>query len=316
VRQEGGEEAIVVGRGGWLRLPEEFLRRAGIASRATASFEAGSILVSSPEGAPTPLGATGAKSVARPVGEPVVEIRGLAKSFGEGDTRRTVFAGFDAAVREGGVTALTGPSGSGKTTLLRIVAGLELPDAGEVVALGRRLDGLDRAERAEFRRRHVAVVGQEVVLVPFLSARENVELGLSIRNVPPAEARRQALEALDAVGLAALAERRVARLSAGEAERVAIARALASRPALLLADEPTARLDQANAIAVGALLARWAHESGAAVLCATHDRVLIEQADTELTLSGGAGAAPAPPQGHRATVALTGGFSAPGSPPA
>ena len=122
---------------------------------------------------------------------------------------------------------------------------------------------------------------QEPGLTPFLSARENVELALSLRGRPDAEG---ALEALSSVGLAEHAGRRVDALSAGERQRVAIARAVAARPALLLADEPTARLDQANALAVAKLLAELAHETGAAVVVATHDAVVIAQADEELAL--------------------------------
>ena len=116
--------------------------------------------------------------------------------------------------------------------------------------------------------------------MPALSALENVELALALRGLPSEPAR----EMLVAVGLEDRAEQRVSRLSTGERGRVAIARALAARPELLLADEPTSRLDQANAIAVGMLFVRLAREFGAAVVCATHDPLLIEQADERLVL--------------------------------
>jgi ABC-type lipoprotein export system ATPase subunit len=128
--------------------------------------------------------------------------------------------------------------------------------------------------------------------VPFLTARENVELGLALRAGPRADETARAADALAAVGLAARSEQRADRLSAGERERVAVARAVAARPALLLADEPTARLDQANALSVAALLLRLAREEGAAVVCATHDPLVIEQADEVLPLEGRAPAAP------------------------
>jgi ABC-type lipoprotein export system ATPase subunit len=120
--------------------------------------------------------------------------------------------------------------------------------------------------------------------VPFLTAAENVELGLSLRGVEAEEARGRAAEALAAVQLAGSAGRRVSDLSSGQSERVAVARAVAARPALLLADEPTARLDQANALAVARLLLGLARETGAAVVCATHDPLLIEHADDRLDL--------------------------------
>src|SRR5437588_7942759 len=137
------------------------------------------------------------------------------------------------------------------------------------------LSRLDREERAFFRCRHLGLVGQDPGLIPFLSAVENVELGLAIRHRAPDESRERALEALESVGLAERAQQRATRLSSGERGRVGIARALAARPAILLADEPTARLDQANALAIGALLAGWARRSGSTVICATHDRLLI-----------------------------------------
>src|SRR5581483_8394946 len=120
-------------------------------------------------------------------------------------------------------------------------------------------------------------------LVPHLSALENVEVGLALRGA--GETRLHALAALEAVGVAERATQRVARLSQGERARVALARAAAARPALLLADEPTSRLDGANAIAVAILLARLARDTGAAVLCCTHDPLVIEQADGSLSLA-------------------------------
>ena len=121
-------------------------------------------------------------------------------------------------------------------------------------------------------------------MTPFLSSRENIELVLSLRGVEPDDGAARAKAALATLGLADRSDQHVGDLSTGERERVAIARAVAARPSLLLADEPTARLDQANALAVGNLLMRLARESGAAVVCATHDPLVIEQADLELAL--------------------------------
>ena len=180
---------------------------------------------------------------------------------------------------------VTGPSGSGKTTLLQLLAGLDLPAAGEVVVLGTRLDQLDRSRRAAFRRERLALVAQEPPLVSFLTVRENIELSLGLHEVEEGERLEQAGLTLTTVGLEQLADQRVSRLSTGEQQRVAIARALASVPALLLADEPTARLDYANALAIGELLSRLSRERGIAVVCATHDPAVIEQADAEFALT-------------------------------
>jgi len=150
--------------------------------------------------------------------------------------------------------------------------------------LGTPLGPLDATERALLRRAHIGLVTQGTDLVAFLTARETVELALSLRGVGRDEARIRATESLAAVGLGELAEQRVARLSMGERQRVAIARALSARPSLLLADEPTARLDEANARAVGTLFAELARTSGSAIVCATHDPVLIEHAQAEFPL--------------------------------
>jgi ABC-type lipoprotein export system ATPase subunit len=285
---DGG--GIVVGRGGWLRLPEELLRRAGIGTRARARVVEGGVLVTAEpkasvresgpvEGVPgEPRGSPGEREPL--AGKPVAEVRGLRRTYGA----TVALTGVSTDFRAGALTAVTGPSGSGKTTLLRLLAGLDLPSDGSVTVLGSELPALDRAERARFRRAHVAVVDQQVSLVPFLSARENVELALALRGARANHER--ALEALAAVGLEERAEQRVSRLSTGERARVAVARALACEPALLLADEPTSRLDAAYALAVAALLARLARERGTAVVCATHDPLLIEQADDELSLRG------------------------------
>ncbi len=283
---DGGDEAIVVGRGGWLRLSEELLRRTGIRSHAAARLHEDGILLQAVAGAEAP--AQTAEEATLPEatgsGEAVAEARGLSRTYGEGAAAATALVQLDAAFAAGRLTAVTGPSGSGKTTLLHLLAGLDLPTAGEVHVLGEQVSALDRDARARFRAKNVALVSQEGGLVPFLTASENVELGLSLRGLDAEEARARAAEALADVGLAGAAGRRVSDLSSGQRERVAVARAVAGRPALLLADEPTARLDQANALAVARLLLGLARETGAAVVCATHDPLLIEHADELLDL--------------------------------
>jgi ABC-type lipoprotein export system ATPase subunit len=280
--RDGGEtETIVVGRGGWLRLPEELLLRAGIGTKATARFEEGSVIVAPAGGTEVttqqvsdtvPVSVTSAGPI-------VAEGRSLTRRYGA----TTVLDGVDASFRAAQLHAVTGPSGSGKTTLLHLLAGLELPDGGTVTVAGADLTELDRAGRAAVRRARISYIGQQAGLVPHLSAAENVELALALRGLEGG--RPAALAALDAVGLAERASQRVSRLSQGERARVAIARAVVSRPALLLADEPTSRLDGANAISVAILLGRLARETGAAVVCATHDPLVIEQADTRMSLS-------------------------------
>ena len=269
VSERGHAEEIVLARGGWLRLPEELLRVSGIAGRASARVEDGGIVVSpAAERAAAPEPAA-PRAEARPR-------RGRGRAARRDEELRQASRPRRVSTRRfaaGCLTAVTGRSGSGKTTLLHLLAGLEAPDEGEVLVLGRTPD-------EGMRRSDVALVAQDAHLIPFLSARENVELVLELRRAD----RSAAVEALRAVGLGELVDERVSRLSTGERERVALARAIAARPKLLLADEPTARLDEANARTIGTLFATLAAETGTAVVCATHDPALIEQADARLPL--------------------------------
>jgi ABC-type lipoprotein export system ATPase subunit len=283
-----GDETLVVARGGWLRIPEELLARAGIGERARAELAGRGIVVTSagPAASEVDVGDSPAAPAPTVDGRVVAEVQGLQKSYGHGPQKRVVLAGLNASFATGKLIAVTGPSGSGKTTLLNLLAGIAEADAGGVAVFGRRMADLDREARAALRRDHVAVIGQDPGLTPFLSARENVELGLALRGMGADEAHERALEALGRVGLTERAEQRAARLSAGERQRVAIARAVAAGAGLLLADEPTARLDEANALAVGALFSKLAREFGAAVVVATHDPLVVEQADATLRLGG------------------------------
>jgi ABC-type lipoprotein export system ATPase subunit len=278
-RNDTEGDTIVVGRGGWLRLPEELLLRAGIGTHATARFADGGVIVE-PHGEPVEqVSGTLVPGTSPPTDGPVVvRARSLSKRYG----KTVVLDDFAAEFHGGRLHAVTGPSGSGKTTLLHLLAGLELPDSGEVHVLEHSVTTLNRTERAALRRDHVAYVGQQAGLIPHLSAQENVELALALRgDTAPTAA---ALAALDSVGLSERATQRVSRLSQGERARVAIARAVAARPALLLADEPTSRLDSANAIGIAVLLAQLARDTGAAVVCSTHDPLVIEQAHERTAL--------------------------------
>jgi putative ABC transport system ATP-binding protein len=212
-------------------------------------------------------------------GEPV-EARGATRRYGA----QVALDGVDATFVPGELSVVVGPSGSGKSTLLALLSGLDIPDEGEVRVGETVVSSLDRAARAALRRDRIGIVGQAPGLSGFLSARENVELGLALRGLDGDEAHERAADALAAVGLAAHADRRVDLLSAGQRERVALARVFSARTPVVVADEPTSRLDASTTLEIGALLAELAHTTGTTVICATHDPLLIGLADRELRL--------------------------------
>jgi ABC-type lipoprotein export system ATPase subunit len=277
--RRGVEETTVVGEGGWLRVPEEILHAAGIGGRARIVGRPGAV-----ELRPTSRSGPGPAPSARTgvLGTPggVLEARGVSRRYG----LEVALEGIDARFEPGELAVVTGPSGSGKSTLLSLLAGLDVPDEGEVLLDAVTLSGLDREARSELRRERIAVVVQGPHLSDFLTARENVELVLALRGAGGADTSLRAAEALAAVELAEHADRSVGVLSAGQRERVALACAFASRPAVVLADEPTARLDSATTLVVGDLLADLARRTGTTVVCSTHDPLLVRLADRELRL--------------------------------
>jgi putative ABC transport system ATP-binding protein len=213
----------------------------------------------------------------------MLDVRGLAKSFGAAP----LFADLALSVGRGEWCAIVGESGSGKSTLLHIVAGLDRPDAGEVMVHGERLDYGDDEALAMWRRASVGFVFQAFHLLPYLSVGDNVALPLALLGVARPERAARVAEGLAAVGLAGFGDRRPGSLSGGEMQRVAIARALVHRPALVLADEPTGNLDEANAGAVLACLGDAVRRSGAAALMVTHSTLAAARADRVLRLSHG-----------------------------
>ncbi len=280
-----GHAALVVGRGGWVRLPEELLDAAGLGRRLLATPAPGTLTLTAAPGGVGPVPARPPEPPPRATGAARgrAALQGVRKAFGG----RVVLAGLDLEVEPGTLTALWGRSGSGKTTVLRLLAGLEQPDAGRVLVAGEELQGRTREQLAAFRREHVALVTQATGLVDHLTARENVALALTIRGVDARTAQATAEERLAELGLAERTRQRVGRLSGGERQRVALARALAPRPALLLVDEPTSRLDAANAAAVAALLADVARRDGTTVLCATHEELVRSACDAVVELGPG-----------------------------
>ena len=270
---------------GWLRLPEGLRDRAGIHERARARAGWGKIELLAEGSAPAPR-ADAPPAPREKRSETEVALAHVAKAYGA----RRLFSDLSWTFGPERLHVVAGPSGSGKTTLVNLVAALDYPDEGQVWVGGERVDGLNADEAARWRQRLLGYVSQHSTLVDFLSARENVELGLRLRGFERDEARRRAARWLDWVGLSKLAERRADQLSGGEQRRVALARALAPAPRVLLADEPTAHLDQFSGRLVIRLLER-AVEEGTTVVAASHDPDLIAAAGTTLTLPIGVEAA-------------------------
>jgi putative ABC transport system ATP-binding protein len=193
----------------------------------------------------------------------------------------------DLDVDAGRIVAIEGPSGSGKSTLLGLLAGLESPDDGSISVFGHDLSRLSRTELARLRQRRVGIVFQSFGLIASLRASENVGLPLALADVPGGERDARSRAALDDVGLASVFDARIDELSGGERQRVAVARALVIRPALILADEPTGSLDEANGAGVLQLLIDAVRRRGASLVLVTHDPATASLADQRFGLVDG-----------------------------
>ena len=211
--------------------------------------------------------------------QPLLEVRGLTKVFGEGRTEVVAVSDVDLAVDRGQTTLVMGPSGSGKTTLLTTIGCLLRPTSGRVTIDGLDVTAVPHRDQARVRRTLVGFVFQSFNLLDALSVQENVEVALNIAGARGKDATLRAQELLTQVGLANRLEFSAQSFSAGERQRVAIARALANRPPLLLADEPTANLDSRHGAEVMEILRELAHRHRSGVLIVSHDERLRAIAD-------------------------------------
>ncbi len=217
----------------------------------------------------------------------LVCIRGLTKTFGADETRVEAVRGLDLELGRGEIVLLMGPSGSGKTTFLSMLGGLLRVSGGEIWIDGTNIAALGERELPPFRARSFGFIFQDFNLVAALTARENVEVALNIAGETGRQARERASGLLVGMGLAARLDFPVEKLSGGEKQRVAIARAIANRPALILADEPTANLDSHHGVETMRLLRRLAKDDDTTVVIASHDDRLREVADRVLWLEDG-----------------------------
>ena len=220
------------------------------------------------------------------MGEPFVELRGVSRVYGSGESAVHALRDVTFTMRAGEHVSVVGPSGSGKSTLLHLVGLVDSPTSGEQLFEGRDVTRLSERERAALRLRRLGFVFQQFFLLPVLSARENVELPMQEAGVPRAERRARAEELLARVGLARRLDHRPSALSGGEQQRVAIARSLANRPALLLADEPTGELDSATGERMMDLF-REVNQEGTAILLVTHDMGVAQHATRRVHMLDG-----------------------------
>jgi putative ABC transport system ATP-binding protein len=217
----------------------------------------------------------------------LVRVRGLAKTFGEGETQVEAVRGLDLELERGEIVLVMGPSGSGKTTFLSMLGGLLRTSGGEIWIDGTNIAALGERELPPFRARMFGFIFQDFNLVAALSAEENVEIALNIAGERGRKARERARSLLESMGLAARLDFPVEKLSGGEKQRVAIGRAIANRPVLILADEPTANLDSHHGAETMRLLRQLAKEEGTTVVIVSHDERLREVADRVLWLEDG-----------------------------
>lgn len=202
----------------------------------------------------------------------------LCKTYYQGEQAIKALDHVDLNIVEGGFICLSAPSGGGKTTLLNAIGGLDRPDSGEVWIAGRRVDNLGKGELAKLRLHQIGFVFQAFNLIPVLTARENVEFVMQIQGVPAGRRAGEAAAILEEVGLEGLEDRRPADMSGGQQQRVAVARAIVSRPALVLADEPTANLDSHNADELMELFVELNRHHNTTFVIATHDQRVMAYA--------------------------------------
>ncbi|MFT4562733.1 MAG: putative ABC transport system ATP-binding protein [Gammaproteobacteria bacterium] len=217
----------------------------------------------------------------------MIELHKISKTFVLGDQHVKAVNGVDLTVQKGEYISIMGPSGSGKSTLLNLIALLDRPSAGDYWFDGRAVTDLSDDELAAIRRHAIGFIFQSFHLVPRLSARQNVELPLTLAGIEPAVRREKVIQALAATGLSDRAQHRPQELSGGQRQRVAIARAIVMDPPLILADEPTGNLDTTSGGQVVELLERLRVERGVTLIVVTHDADLGGRAHRQIQIIDG-----------------------------
>ncbi|MCB0599954.1 MAG: ABC transporter ATP-binding protein [Saprospiraceae bacterium] len=219
--------------------------------------------------------------------KPVIVTKGITKTYQPDTIPVHALRGVDLTINEGEFVAIVGPSGSGKTTLLNIIGGLDRPSAGYIEVGGKDISKFSDNALIDFRRDNIGFVFQAYNLIPVLTAIENVEFVMLLQKLPREKRNQRAMELLHAVGLDDKVNKRPIELSGGQQQRVAVARALASKPAFVLADEPTANLDSVSTGQLLDIMANLNQEEQMTFVFSTHDQRVIDRAHRVITLEDG-----------------------------
>lgn len=217
----------------------------------------------------------------------IVRLEDASKYYQQGQMEVRAVDGLSFEIHRGNFAALCGPSGSGKTTVLNLIGGLDVPTGGKVFLEGEDLGQLSRSRISGIRRDRIGFVFQAYNLIPVMTAYENAAFVLTLQGVAERECRERVMSILKEVGLEGLEHRRPDEMSGGQQQRVAIARAIVTKPAIVLADEPTANVDSTNADSLLSLMEKLNHESGVTFLFSTHDQRVMDRAHRIIRLHDG-----------------------------
>lgn len=220
-------------------------------------------------------------------GENIVELSSVSRVYKQGKVLVKAVDEISLEIRKGDFDTLCGPSGSGKTTLLNLIGALDEPTSGTITLEGKNLGELSRSAKSRIRRDRIGFVFQAYNLIPTLTAYENAEFVLALQNVPEKVRKEKVMAVLEEVGLSGLENRRPDELSGGQQQRVAIARAIAAKPAIVLADEPTANVDSATADSLLDLMERLNSTDDVTFLFSTHDQRVIDRAKRVIRMRDG-----------------------------
>lgn len=219
--------------------------------------------------------------------EHIIVTEKLKKVYSDGGVPVPAVDGIDLTITQGEFSAIVGPSGSGKTTLLNIISGLDSPTEGKVWLNGNLISSMSGNELSDFRRDNIGFIFQAYNLIPVLSVEENIEYIMLLQGVPKEQRRQRVERILEDVGLTGFEDRMPLQLSGGQQQRVAIARAMVSRPALILADEPTANLDSKTGAELLDMMRKLNQDSGITFIFSTHDKMIMERAKRLIILKDG-----------------------------